>query len=181
MELVEFEIKGLALIIPKIFRDERGYFFESYNKEKLDEFLGISVDLVQDNESMSNKNVLRGLHFQEPPHEQAKLVRVIRGSVTDVCVDIRSNSSTYGESIKIDLNAVNQHVLYIPAGFAHGFVSREDKTIFSYKCSGFYNKDSENSIRWNDPDLNIDWQVTDPIVSTKDQVAGSFKQLISLF
>jgi len=181
VEIIEFELKGLILIKPRVFIDERGYFYESYNKEDLNLILGINIDFVQDNESLSNKNVLRGLHFQEPPFEQAKLVRVIKGRVTDVCVDIRSDSSTFGKHVKVDLSEINKHLLFIPAGFAHGFVTREDNTIFSYKCSSFYNKNSENSIYWNDQDLAIEWNVGDPIVSDKDRSAKSLKELNTLF
>lgn len=164
------------MLKPNIFKDERGYFYESYNKETLENTLGFSIDFVQDNESLSAKDVLRGLHFQKAPFEQAKLVRVIKGSVTDVCVDIRSESPTFGKHIKVELSDRNKHLLFIPAGFAHGFVTREDNTIFSYKCSSFYKKDSENSIYWNDQDLGIDWEVNDPIISDKDKSAKSLKE-----
>lgn len=176
MEITKFDIRGLIVLKPNIFKDERGYFYESYNKETLENTLGFSIDFVQDNESLSAKDVLRGLHFQKAPFEQAKLVRVIKGSVTDVCVDIRSESPTFGKHIKVELSDRNKHLLFIPAGFAHGFVTREDNTIFSYKCSSFYKKDSENSIYWNDQDLGIDWEVNDPIISDKDKSAKSLKE-----
>lgn len=181
MTSTRFEIEGLLLLEPDVFQDERGYFFESFNQNKFEVALGFKPEFVQDNESMSSKHVLRGLHFQEPPFEQAKLVRVIRGAVTDVCVDIRKNSTTFGQHIAVDLSAENKHMLYIPAGFAHGFVTRENNTIFSYKCTGPYNKASENAIHWEDPQLCIDWHVKDPIISTKDKEAGSFAKFKSKF
>jgi len=181
VEIIELEIQGLVLLKPKVFNDDRGYFYESYNKEILENTLGFSIDFVQDNESLSSKDVLRGLHFQEAPFEQAKLVRVIKGRVTDVCVDIRSGSPTFGKHIKVELSEQNKHLLFIPAGFAHGFVTREDNTIFSYKCSSFYNRSSENSILWNDQELGIDWEVIDPIISDKDRSANPLKELDTVF
>lgn len=181
MKIIKLDLEGIILIKPSVFHDERGYFYESYNKELLNNNLEFNIDFVQDNESLSNKNVLRGLHFQEPPFEQAKLVRVIKGRVTDVCVDIRSDSSTFGKHVKVELSEDNKHLLFIPAGFAHGFVTREDNTIFSYKCSSYYHKDSENSICWNDQDLAIEWDVSNPIISDKDKAARSLNELNTLF
>lgn len=169
MEVEKFDIEGLLLIKPKIFEDSRGYFFESFNREKFREATGISPDFVQDNESLSQAGVLRGLHLQLPPHGQGKLVRVSRGSVYDVAVDVRKGSATYGKYIGVELNDRNKYQLYIPAGFAHGFCVRENETIFSYKCTEYYNPESERAIRWDDPQIGIDWNVKDPLVSDKDR------------
>ena len=168
------------IIDPKVFGDERGYFFESFNK-KLFKEAGLELNFVQDNESRSTKGVLRGLHFQEPPFEQGKLVRVARGAVMDVSVDIRKDSSTYGQWTALELSEHNKRMLWIPPGFAHGFVTMEDDTIFIYKCTNFYNRESENSIIWNDPEINIKWDIDDPIISEKDLQAPLFKDLKSPF
>ena len=180
MELIKAPIQGLLIFKPKIFLDERGYFFESWSKQNYKKF-GVDVDFFQDNESSSKKGVLRGLHFQNPPFEQGKLVRVIKGAVLDIVVDIRKDSATYGEHFSIKLSDENKKVFWIPPGFAHGFVTLEDDTIFMYKCSQLYNKNSEGSLAWNDPDLNIDWKVENPIISPKDMIAGSFKDFKSQF
>ncbi len=181
MEIVETGIKDLVIIKPNVFEDDRGYFFESYNKIKFLE-KGIDVNFVQDNESRSMKNVLRGLHFQKPPFTQGKLVRVMRGSVLDVAVDLRKNSATYGKWASIVLSDVNKWMYWVPAGFAHGFMTLDDNTVFFYKCTNIYNKDSEGSILWNDPDLNIDWgKDVNPILSGKDKVAPLFKEFVSPF
>lgn len=160
-------IAGLVLITPNIFNDTRGYFFESYNKEV---FLknGIGMEFEQDNQSLSSKNALRGLHFQNPPYEQGKLVRVISGSVKDVVVDIRKNSPTYRKHFSIVLSATENKMLWIPPGFAHGFLTLEDNTIFSYKCTKVYNKESESGIIFNDESLGINWDITNPVISDKD-------------
>ncbi len=165
-------IKDLIIITPNIFEDNRGYFLESYNQKKLEKV--IKTKFVQDNESLSQKNVLRGLHFQKPPFAQAKLIRVIKGSILDVAVDLRINSSTYKKYFKHVLSGENKKQLYIPVGFAHGFLCLEDNTIINYKCSEYYNANSESSIKWNDPDLNIDWEIKDPILAEKDQLAKNF-------
>lgn len=165
-------IKDLMLITPNIFGDERGYFMETYNKKRLEK--AIKVAFVQDNESLSQKGVLRGLHFQKPPFTQAKLIRVIFGSILDVAVDIRKDSETYGQHFKHILSSENRKQLYIPAGFAHGFLCLEDNTIVNYKCSEFYNKNSEASLLWNDVELNIDWGMKDPILAEKDKLAEKF-------
>lgn len=180
MEIVETGIPDLLIVKPVVFEDHRGYFFESYNKEK---FLqkGIDQNFVQDNESKSGKNVLRGLHFQKPPFAQGKLVRVMKGSVLDVAVDIRKMSPTYGKWASILLSESNKWMYWIPPGFAHGFVTLEDDTVFFYKCTNVYNKSAEGSIRWNDPDLNIDWGVTDPLLSDKDREAPLFRDFVSPF
>ncbi len=180
MEIIKTNIPDLYIVKPTVFEDHRGYFFESYNKEV---FLrhGIDQNFVQDNESKSQKNVLRGLHFQTPPFAQGKLVRVIRGSVLDVAVDIRKSSPTYGKWASIELTQENKWMYWVPPGFAHGFVTLEDNTTFFYKCTNMYNKESEGSILWNDPDLNIDWKISQPILSEKDIIAPLFKDFISPF
>lgn len=180
MEIIKCHIQGLLTIEPTVFGDNRGYFFESFNKDKFDAEVP-NISFVQDNQSMSHKGVLRGLHFQIPPFEQGKLVRVIQGSVLDVAVDIRKGSPTYGQHKSILLSGENNLQFWIPPGFAHGFLTLEDNTIFSYKCTGPYSKESERSILWNDKDLNIDWNISSPIVSEKDQIAETFKQFKSPF
>lgn len=180
MEIIKTPLADLLIIQPQVFRDDRGYFFESFNHQR---FINAGLDLhfVQDNESKSQKGVLRGLHFQNPPFAQGKLVRVIKGAVMDVAVDIRKNSATYGQSFKLELNEQNKTMLWIPPGFAHGFVTLEDDTIFSYKCTNLYNKASEGCILWNDPDLNIDWNTENPNLSEKDKVSPLFKDFVSSF
>ena len=153
---------------------------ESYNRQSLEK-LGVNVAFVQDNQSFSTKNVLRGLHFQKPPFAQAKLVRVLSGRALDVIVDIRKDSPTYGQHLTVELDAERSNQLFIPAGFAHGFLTLEDDTTFFYKCSDYYNKESEGGLLWNDPDLGINWNVTDPIVSDKDLVQPTFKDFITPF
>lgn len=169
MQIERFEIEGLILIKPRVFEDSRGYFFESFNKEQFLEHTGLDLEFVQDNESMSDAGVLRGLHLQAPPHAQGKLVRVARGKVLDVAVDIRKNSSTYGKYHSVILSGANKHQFYIPPGFAHGFSVMENNTLFCYKCTGYYNKESELAIKWNDEDIQIDWGVKNPILSEKDR------------
>lgn len=180
MEFIKNNFKDLVVIKPTIFKDQRGYFFESYNRIT---FLngGIEATFVQDNQSLSQKGVLRGLHFQAPPFEQGKLVRVLHGSVLDVVVDIRKESATYGQHFSIKLDANEKTMLYIPPGFAHGFLTLEDNTVFSYKCTNVYNKASEGAILWNDSDLNINWGINNPIISEKDQQALPLKSFISPF
>jgi dTDP-4-dehydrorhamnose 3,5-epimerase len=180
MKLHKTSIEGLVLVMPDVFPDARGYFYESYQKEKFRK-LGIDADFVQDNESMSAKGVLRGLHFQKPPFAQGKLVRVVRGSVLDVALDIRRNSETYGKWESSVLSAANKLMMWIPEGFAHGFITLEDDTIFQYKCSNYYNKESESGIIWNDPDLKIDWGSAHPLVSAKDLQGVRFRELESPF
>lgn len=180
MEIITTPLKGLLIIKPDVFEDERGYFFESFNHEKFLK-LGLDLHFVQDNESKSKKGVLRGLHFQAPPFEQGKLVRVMRGSVLDVAVDIRRDSPTYGRWESIILSGQNKWMYWIPAGFAHGFVTLEDDTIFFYKCTNVYNKASEGSILWHDADLNINWGIENPVISEKDKAAPLFRQFNSPF
>lgn len=181
MEIESCFIEGLKIISPKLFGDSRGYFFESYNAQAFNKFVSTEFNFVQDNESYSMKNVLRGLHFQSPPFAQGKLVRVVQGKVLDVALDIRKNSRTYGEYFKIELSAENKKMFWIPPGFAHGFVVLEDNTIFQYKCTDFYNPNAEGSILWNDPNLSIDWQVDEPIISDKDKNGILFCNFASPF
>ncbi|MCK5678931.1 MAG: dTDP-4-dehydrorhamnose 3,5-epimerase [Flavobacteriaceae bacterium] len=165
-------IKDLILITPNVFTDERGYFMEFYNQKKIEKV--IKTKFIQDNESLSHKDVLRGLHFQKPPFTQAKLIRVVSGSILDVAVDLRKDSETYGKHFKHVLSGDNKIQLYIPIGFAHGFLCLENNTIINYKCSNFYHAKSEASIRWNDADLNIDWGIENPILAEKDKLAKKF-------
>lgn len=180
MEIIETKLKGVMVIKPRVFEDARGYFLESYNRNVFAE-AGLNMDFVQDNQSLSQKGVLRGLHFQNQPHAQGKLVRVITGAVLDVAVDIRKNSSTYGQWFGLELTEKNKWMMYIPEGFAHGFATLADNTIFSYKCTNFYNKASEDCILWNDPDLAIDWQLTEPLLSEKDLQGKKMRDFVSLF
>jgi len=180
MKVIKTKITGLVIIEPDVFQDERGYFFESWNQKKFNESV-TQVNFVQDNQSCSLKGALRGLHFQNPPHDQGKLVRVISGSILDVAVDIRKKSSTYGQYVSVELTAENKNMFYIPPGFAHGFLALEDNTIMSYKCTNDYNKESEGSLLWNDKNLNINWGIENPIISEKDLNADSFTTFNSLF
>ena len=172
-------IKDLVIVKPTVFTDNRGYFLESYSKKKLQDIL--HVTFVQDNESMSHKGVLRGLHFQKPPYAQGKLVRAITGSILDVVVDLRKESPTYGKHFSYVLSATNKNQLYIPKGFAHGFLVLEDATIFSYKCTNYYHKETECSLLWNDKTLRIDWGIENPIISDKDKHAEKFANFSSPF
>lgn len=181
MEVKKTKINGVFLIKPQVFKDNRGHFFESFSSRKFKEATGLDVQFVQDNQSLSSKNVLRGLHFQHPPYAQAKLVSVIKGEVLDVVVDIRKESDTYGEYIVENLNEENHHQLFIPEGMAHGFLTLKDDTIFSYKCSNYYDQGSEDGIIWNDSNLKIDWKIKNPLVSEKDQLAQNFTSFVSPF
>ncbi len=180
MELIDNQLNGLMLFRPPCFQDDRGYFMETFHIEKL-KALGLNERFMQDNESMSDKGVLRGLHFQAPPYAQGKLIRVIQGAVLDVALDIRSSSPTYGQFKTFELSAENKHMLFLPPGFAHGFLSLQDQTIFSYKCTNVYHKASEGAILWNDPDLDIPWNIDQAIVSPKDQAAQLFRDFDSPF
>lgn len=180
MKVINTGIEGLLLIEPKVFEDARGYFFESYKKSLFAEH-GINADFVQDNQSLSQKGVLRGLHFQNPPFAQGKLVRVIKGSVLDVALDIRKNSKTYGKIYSTILNEKNKLMMYIPEGFAHGFQTLEDDTIFFYKCTNIYHKESEDCILWNDASLNIPWEKIPVLLSEKDKTGKIFSSFSSLF
>ena len=181
MKIESTHIEGLLVITPTIFKDDRGYFFESFNHKVFENHTSSSINFVQDNQSKSDKNVLRGLHFQNPPHDQGKLVRVIAGSVLDIAVDIRKNSPTYGEHFKIILDTHKHEMLWIPSGFAHGFISLEDDTIFSYKCTNYYNKEAEGCILYNDQNIGIDWEVKEPILSKKDKLGENFNTFVSQF
>ncbi|MBX7180885.1 MAG: dTDP-4-dehydrorhamnose 3,5-epimerase [Bacteroidia bacterium] len=180
MEIIKTEIEGAFIIKHDVFGDSRGFFMESHNQQKFLE-MGINDVFVQDNLSMSKKGVVRGLHFQLPPYSQTKLVRVITGAVIDVIVDLRKGSKTYGKHVKVELSEENKLSLYVPPSFAHGFTCLKDDTIFSYKCSNYYNKESERTIQWNDSTLNIDWETSNPIFSDKDKVGLSFENFSSPF
>jgi len=178
MKIITTPIEGLLIIEPLVFTDPRGYFYESYNKEKF-VAAGINLEFVQDNQSLSQKGIVRGLHFQAPPFAQGKLVRVIQGAVKDVAVDIRKNSPTYGQHFSLELTAENRTMFFIPPGFAHGFETLEDNTIFLYKCTDVYNKDSEGGLLWNDAALGIKWQCSDPLISDKDKILPTLKDFVS--
>ena len=180
MKVINTPLDGLLVFAPEIYEDDRGYFFESWNKKIFKE-LGLNYEFNQDNQSLSKYGVLRGLHFQNPPYAQGKLVRVVKGKVLDVVVDIRSDSSTYGSHYKIELSETNKLIFWIPPGFAHGFITLENDTIFSYKCTSVYNKQSEQALLWSDKTLNIDWQIKKPLVSQKDQNAIKFLSFKSKF
>ncbi|NVK63170.1 MAG: dTDP-4-dehydrorhamnose 3,5-epimerase [Flavobacteriales bacterium] len=180
MTITKTEIEGLLILEPRVFKDDRGLFFESFN-EKLFEAEAGNIRFVQDNQSVSKKGVLRGLHFQNPPHAQGKLVRVAKGSVIDVAVDIRRDSPTYGKHVAVELSAENNKQFWIPAGFAHGFVALEDDTIFCYKCTDYYAPECEGSLLWNDETLKIDWGIETPLVSPKDEVAPTFTNFETSF
>ena len=180
MIIKETKLKGCFIIKPQVFKDKRGYFVESYNQKAFNDALGLEIDFVQDNESQSSRGVLRGLHYQLGKHSQAKLVRVIKGRVLDVVVDLRPNSKTFRESFSIELSEENKMQLFIPRGFAHGFLVFEDETIFSYKCDNFYNKESEAGIIYNDKDLDIDWRISENelIILEKDLHLPKLKNAI---
>ena len=182
MTLETTTIQDLVIINPAVFNDERGYFFEAYNKEKFCA-LGITIDFVQDNQSFSKKGTLRGLHYQNPPHAQTKLVRVLQGEIIDVAVDLRKDSATFGHSFSIKLTAENKKQLLVPQGFAHGFSVISETAVVLYKCDQYYNKASEGGIRFDDVQLNIDWgmDLKEAIVSEKDLVLQDFKDIDSEF
>ena len=159
MEVIKTEIEGVVIIEPRVFGDARGYFFESFNAREFAEKTGMQVNFVQDNESMSHYGVLRGLHFQQPPFAQSKLVRVVKGRVLDIAVDIRVGSPTYGKYVSVELTEDSHRQFFMSKGFAHGFSVLSDEVIFQYKCDEFYAPQSEGAIAWNDPDLAIDWQI----------------------
>jgi len=176
MQIKRFDIEGLLEIIPDIYEDDRGYFFESFNSKILQKE-GLNVNFVQDNQSFSHKGILRGIHYQRKPFEQGKLVRVIKGRVLDVAVDLRSDSRTFGMHQKIILDGKTNNFLYVPEGFGHAFYTLED-SIFFYKCTNFYSKEHETGITWNDPDLAIDWNVDNPSLSDKDSALQSLKSFL---
>lgn len=179
MEVIRTEIPGVLIVEPSVYGDERGYFFESFNEKEFKEKSGFKVHFVQDNESKSCYGVVRGLHFQRPPYAQSKLVRVVKGEVLDVAVDIRLNSETFGKYVAVHLTADSHRQFFIPKGFAHGFSVLSDEVVFQYKCDNFYNKESEGAIAWDDPDLAIDWLVPADkvILSEKDKNHPRLKDL----
>lgn len=178
MKLVETPLKDCYVIKPSVFEDERGYFYEKYNEKKFEELTGINGHFVQDNISKSLYGVLRGLHLQKEEHAQAKLVSCLDGNIWDVVVDLREGSPTFGKWYGVELSSENKLQFYVPRGFAHGFVVLSGTATVFYKCDNFYNKESEGSVKYNDPDLNIDWKIkeSDMILSEKDQNAPSFKE-----
>lgn len=182
MKIEKTFINDLIIIEPTVIGDERGFFFEAYNKTKFAN-LGINIEFVQDNQSYSKKGTLRGLHYQNPPFAQTKLIRVIEGEIIDVAVDLRRESSTYGKTFSILLSAENKKQLLVPQGFAHGFSVLSETASVIYKCDEFYNKDAEGGIRYDDPSLNIDWGINleEAIVSEKDQVLPFIENCNSLF
>ena len=177
----EINIDRIRTIEPTVYNDSRGFFIESFNHERFKEETGDDFSFVQDNLSCSHKNVLRGLHFQVPPFAQGKLIQVVKGRVMDIAVDIRKTSKTYGKHLKVELSSHNHRQLWIPPGFAHGFLALEDDTILSYKCTNYYSKEHEMDMLWNDVDLDIDWGIDTPIISEKDQNAKKFKNIDSPF
>lgn len=179
MTVKETHLKDCYVITPKLFKDERGYFLETFNQKVFSKETGIETYFVQDNLSKSSKGVLRGLHFQKGVSAQAKLVQVLEGKVLDVCVDLRTDSPTFGKHFSIYLDGLNKKQLYVPRGFAHGFIVLENNTIFSYKCDNYYDKASESGIIFNDKTLNIDWGFPEEnlIISEKDKVLLTFKEL----
>ncbi|WP_421160977.1 dTDP-4-dehydrorhamnose 3,5-epimerase [Aeromonas dhakensis] len=181
MNIINTKIPDVKIIEPKVFGDERGFFFESFNQQEFEEAIGYSVKFVQDNHSRSSKGVLRGLHYQLPPCAQGKLVRCVVGEVFDVAVDIRSKSSTFGQWVGVHLSAENKRQFWIPEGFAHGFVTLSETAEFLYKTTNYYHYESEGAIMWNDPDLNIEWPVEGALLSEKDKKAQPFLQLKKVF
>jgi len=181
MELEFYPIKDVFSFVPKRFVDDRGEFFESFNQQKFEEVVGQKINFVQDNQSVSLLNTIRGLHFQAPPFAQGKLVRVVFGKVLDVAVDIRKNSPTYGQHIAVELSAENNKVLWIPEGFAHGFSALQNNAVFLYKCTRFYHKESEDCILYNSPELEINWKVDNPLLSEKDKTGISFNHFKTPF
>ena len=182
MEVIKTALDGVVIIEPKVFADSRGYFFESFSQREFEEKVR-KIDFVQDNESMSSYGVMRGLHFQRPPFAQSKLVRCVRGKVLDVAVDIRKSSPTFGKYVAVELTEDNHRQLFIPHGFAHGFVVLSEEAIFQYKCDNFYHKESEGAIAWNDSEINIDWTIPfdDVMLSDKDKVNPLLKDAEWLF
>ena len=177
MKVSETHLEGCFVIEPKVFEDDRGSFFESFRKEVFEKKTGLKVDFIQDNQSISQKGVLRGLHMQKGEFAQAKLVRVVHGKVLDVAVDVRRNSPTFGEHFSIELSSENNTQLFVPKGFLHGFVTLENNTIVVYKCDNYYNVEMESGVLYNDPELNIDWMLTaeEIVVSEKDKKLNLFK------
>ena len=183
IEVVKTEIPGVLIIEPKVFGDDRGYFMESFNAREFTEKTGIDITFVQDNESKSRFGVLRGLHFQLPPYTQSKLVRVVKGKVLDVAVDIRKGSSTYGKYVTCEMTEENKRQFFVPKGFAHGFCVLSDEAVFQYKCDDFYHPEAEGAIAWDDPDIAIQWPVEaeNVILSEKDKHHPNLKDFESPF
>ena len=179
MKVIKTEIEGVVVIEPKVFGDHRGYFLEAFSEKEFAENAR-EVKFVQDNESRSHYGVIRGLHFQKPPHAQAKLVRVVKGKVLDVAVDLRKDSPTFGQHVAMELSDENRRQMFIPRGFAHGFSVLSEEAVFQYKCDSYYAPESEGSLAWNDPDLNIDWNVPagSEILSDKDRMSPRLKDII---
>lgn len=178
MKIIKTDIPDLLIIEPDVFGDNRGYFFESFSQRKFEEATGVKVDFVQDNESLSAYGVVRGLHFQKPPHEQAKLVRVVRGKVLDVALDLRPDSPTYGRYEAVELSGENHRQLFIPKGFAHGFSVLSDEAVFQYKCDDYYAPECEDGIAYDDPDLDINWHIPSEkmVISAKDLNRKTLKE-----
>lgn len=179
MKVTETNLKGCFIIEPQVFVDKRGYFFESFHKEKFQQLTNIEVDFLQDNEAFSNRGVVRGLHFQKGQYAQAKLIRVVKGKVLDVAVDLRPGSKTFGKHFSIILSEENKKQLFLPRGFAHGYAVLEDNTLFSYKCDNYYNKESEGGVIYNDKGLQIDWMLekNEIQLSEKDEKLKAFKRV----
>lgn len=180
MEYTTFHIEGVIEFQPRIFKDDRGHFMETFSLKMFEPF-GLNPDFVQDNQSVSKKNTLRGLHFQKPPYAQGKLVRVATGKALDIAVDLRKNSPTYGQHVSCLLEAEKGNLFYVPEGFAHGFIALEENTAFLYKCTNYYHQPSEGGILWNDPLLGIDWGVAEPLLSPKDEILPLLKDFDSPF
>lgn len=183
MNVIKTEIEGVLILEPRLYADSRGYFFESFNKKAFEEAVGRNIDFVQDNESCSSKGVMRGLHFQCPPHAQAKLVRCVRGTVLDVALDIRKGSTTYGKYVSCLLSEQNHRQFFIPRGFAHGFAVLSDTAVFQYKCDNYYCSEADSGISIIDSSLGIDWQIdlSEAILSEKDKNHPLFKDFNSPF
>ncbi|WP_375433796.1 dTDP-4-dehydrorhamnose 3,5-epimerase [uncultured Hymenobacter sp.] len=180
MEIKQHAMAGVIEFIPRVFGDARGAFFESFSARVFEQ-AGVRHEWVQDNQSSSARGVLRGLHFQRPPHAQAKLVRVAQGRALDVIVDLRRDSATYGQHLAVELDAQRYNMLYVPIGFAHGFVALDDQTLFLYKCSDYYQPSAEGGLRWDDPALAINWGIDSPNVSDKDQILPLLREFESPF
>ena len=182
MEVIKTDIEGVVIIEPRIFKDDRGYFYESFSQREFEEKV-CRTTFVQDNQSKSSYGVLRGLHFQKPPYCQSKLVRCIKGAVLDVAVDIRKGSPTFGKYVAVELSEENHRQFFVPRGFAHGFAVLTPEAVFQYKCDNFYNKESEGSVAWNDPELAIDWRIPAEkvLLSEKDKLSKNIAHADYLF
>ena len=182
MEVIKTEIEGVVIIEPRIFKDDRGYFYESFSQREFEEKV-CRTTFVQDNQSKSSYGVVRGLHFQKPPYSQSKLVRCIKGAVLDVAVDIRKGSPTFGKYVAVELTEDNHRQFFVPRGFAHGFAVLSDEAVFQYKCDKLYNKESEGAVAWNDPELAIDWRipVEKVLLSEKDKLSKNISDADYLF